>query len=106
VPFIVRSRVAGDRIRIHSGHKSLKSIYNEWRVPPERRHLIPVVVAAGEVQCILGHAQGFADRYRWRPSPALARGRSATVEPVAAVGAYVRCTAGETRGDRFAVEAT
>ena len=94
LPFIVRSRIAGDRIRIHSGYKSLKSVYNEWKVPLERRHLIPVVVSGDEVRCILGRALGYADRCGSgdEPDP---RGR-----------VLVCCTSAEPQDDQYVLEAT
>ncbi len=95
-PFIVRSWHTGDRIRIHSGYKSLKSMYNEWKVPLDRRGLLPVVVEGSEVLCVLGGVLGYVDRLREPAHP----GHSSHG------GAYVRCDFLAGRGSMIEVEAT
>ncbi len=62
----VRSFIPGDRISLRSsdgGRKKLKDLFREWRVPPENRWQIPLVVSSeGEVLGVLGSFWGYPDR--------------------------------------------
>ncbi len=62
-PLLVRSRRAGDRISIASGRKSLKKLFNEWKVPEERRWMIPVVADKEGVLAVMGEIFGFKNKF-------------------------------------------
>lgn len=54
-PLLVRSRRPGDRIRLRTGTKKVKKLLLEHRVPPSRRHGLPLLVdGSGEVLWIPG----------------------------------------------------
>ena len=58
-PLSVRGWRPGDRIRLEYGSKKLKKVFLEARVPPGKRHRIPVLVdAAGAVLWVPGVIRG------------------------------------------------
>ncbi len=58
---VVRSRRAGDAVRLGDGTKTLKRLFNEWRVSEKDRSRLPVVVCSGSVVAVLGQALGYRD---------------------------------------------
>lgn len=58
---IIRSRRSSDRIRTSRGTKSLKSIFNDQKVPEQLRDTIPVIVYDGEVVAVGASLFGFRD---------------------------------------------
>ena len=67
-PLIIRSRREGDEIHLFYGKKSLKKLYNEWKVPQELRWMIPVCEDTTGVIAVLGSVLGFSDRFCRFPS--------------------------------------
>ena len=62
-PIIIRSKRPGDRISYEGGNKSLKKLYNEWKVPVNERWKIPVVADKSGILGIMGEIAGFRNRY-------------------------------------------
>lgn len=62
-PLLIRSREAGDSIRLECGAKSLKKLYCEWRVPKELRWQIPLLEDSDGIFCVAGSLFGFPTRY-------------------------------------------
>lgn len=60
-PLLVRSCQPGDRIRLHSGVKSLAALLREWGVPEAHRWMIPVVADGRGVLAVCGAAFGYRD---------------------------------------------
>ena len=56
---------AGDRVRLPAGSRSLQDLFTDHKVPRERRPLLPVVLAAGEVAWVPGIAT--AERFAATP---------------------------------------
>jgi len=55
-PLLVRSRRPGDRLYLPGvGHKKLKKFFLEKKIPPEKRHKIPLVVLNQEIIAIPGY---------------------------------------------------
>ena len=67
-PLIIRSRREGDEIHFFYGKKSLKKLYNEWKVPHEMRWMIPVCEDTTGIRAVLGGVLGFSDRFCRFPS--------------------------------------
>jgi tRNA(Ile)-lysidine synthase len=65
-PLIVRSRRAGDKISLGLGIKSLKKLFNEWRVPLEMRWSVPIVEDRNEILAVMGKSLGYKNRYSRR----------------------------------------
>ena len=63
-PLVVRSRYSGDAIQLQSGRKSLKKLFNEWKIRKFERSCIPVVEDRAGVVAVLGEAFGGEDRVR------------------------------------------
>ena len=63
-PLVVRSRRAGDSISSREGSKSLKKLYNEWKVPGNVRWKIPVLADRRGVVGVFAQVFGFRDRLR------------------------------------------
>ena len=59
---ILRSYREGDAIETGHGKKSLKKIYNEWRVVPGDRNRIPVIEADCRIAAIAGKHLGYEDK--------------------------------------------
>lgn len=61
----IQFRKSGEKIQLHrrKGHHMLKKLFQEWGVPPWRRHVIPLVYYDEELVCVVGHgiAQDWAD---------------------------------------------
>ncbi|MAG13755.1 MAG: tRNA lysidine(34) synthetase TilS [Spirochaetales bacterium] len=64
-PLVIRSRREGDEIRFLNGKKSLKKLFNEWKVPQEKRWMIPVCEDCTGIRAVIGSVIGYADRL-WR----------------------------------------
>jgi tRNA(Ile)-lysidine synthase len=62
-PLLVRSRRPGDTIPISTGKKSLKKLFNEWKVPEEQRWLVPLVIDRRGVLAVMGKSLGFPNRF-------------------------------------------
>lgn len=73
LPFLLRGRLPGDRVRTPAGSRTLKRLFNDRRVPRGARPRVPVLAdAAGRVLWVAGITRG---------APAPARGeRGMTVE--------------------------
>lgn len=71
----LRYRSGGEQIRLqrHAHHKSLKTLFQEWGVPPWLREQIPLLFAGDELVAVVGYgyAEGYAanpDEQGWLPS--------------------------------------
>jgi tRNA(Ile)-lysidine synthase len=71
----LRYRVGGEQIRLqgHRNHKSLKTLFQEWAVPPWQRKQVPLLFAGDELVAVVGYgyAEGYAvntDEQGWLPS--------------------------------------
>ncbi|MBN1697503.1 MAG: tRNA lysidine(34) synthetase TilS [Spirochaetales bacterium] len=62
-PLIVRSRMPGDRMDMEKGKKSLKKLFNEWKVPEADRWMIPVLEDRKGIIGILGDCTGVRNRF-------------------------------------------
>lgn len=64
-PFCVRSAEVSDRIQTADGKsKSVSDLFNDWKVPEEKRNKIPVVQVLGQsmtLKAVLGKTFGFTD---------------------------------------------
>ena len=64
VPFCIRSREAGDVIKMKDGaEKHIKKILNEWGVSYEKRDIVPIIEERGIVKGIYGAVIGERNRY-------------------------------------------
>jgi len=63
-PIIVRSRKAGDRIRLPEGTKQLKKLFSEWKVPRSERWKIPILADGKGIVAVLGKRLGYRNRFR------------------------------------------
>jgi tRNA(Ile)-lysidine synthase len=72
-PLVIRSKKAGDTIRLKDGSKSVKKIFQEWGVTDEDRNLIPVIEDRRGVRGILGGVFGYQDRFSYEPQPGKSR---------------------------------
>jgi tRNA(Ile)-lysidine synthase len=61
-PLVMRSRKAGDRIAIAGGYKTLKKLFNEWKVPESKRWMIPVITDREKIIAVLGKPFGFRNK--------------------------------------------
>jgi tRNA(Ile)-lysidine synthetase-like protein len=61
-PLLLRSKKPGDTVALSGGTKRLKDLYNDWKVPPERRRQIPVLEDRNGILAILGKAYGYRNR--------------------------------------------
>lgn len=62
-PLIIRSFREGDRINIGCGRKSIKKLFNEWKVSEDERSLIPIVEDTDGIAAVMGRHLGYADKY-------------------------------------------
>ena len=62
-PLIVRSRRPGDRINLARGRKSLKKLFNEWKIPEYRRSVVPIIADRGGILCVLAKGLGYKNRF-------------------------------------------
>ncbi len=62
-PLVIRSRMPGDNIIFDWGKKSLKKLFNDWKVTPELRQLIPVLEDRRGILAVLGEFWGFQNRF-------------------------------------------
>jgi tRNA(Ile)-lysidine synthase len=62
-PLVIRSRMPGDRLGMEKGSKSLKKLFNEWKIPEKKRWLIPVLEDKKGIIGVLGKAFGVYDRF-------------------------------------------
>ncbi len=60
-PLIVRSKREGDVIHLTSGAKTLKKIYNQWKVPPSDRWRVPVIEDRNGIAAVFGKPFGFGN---------------------------------------------
>jgi tRNA(Ile)-lysidine synthase len=60
---MLRYREGGEQIRLHgqAHHKALKTLFQEWAVPPWQRAQIPLLFADGELVAVVGY--GYAEGY-------------------------------------------
>ncbi|MBN2735973.1 MAG: tRNA lysidine(34) synthetase TilS [Spirochaetales bacterium] len=58
---ILRSRKIGDKIELKNGRKSLKKLYNEWKIPETERWLIPILENSKGISAVLGKSFGYDD---------------------------------------------
>ena len=61
-PLIVRSAREGDSIEMDFGKKSLKKLFNEWKVRPEDKYRVPVVEDAGRIVAVIGRHLGYDNK--------------------------------------------
>lgn len=61
LPFVIRTRRPGDRIRTSAGNKSLKKLFNEWSVSHADRERIPIVQDRHGVVAVVGSGLGYPD---------------------------------------------
>jgi len=54
----IRFRIGGERIQLHGHHhhKSLKHLFQEWKIPPWERDRIPLIYSGENLIAITGHA--------------------------------------------------
>lgn len=62
-PLVIRSRRPGDKIKSGKGNKSLKKLFNEWKVPENIRWAIPILADRIQVLGIVGKEFGFKNRF-------------------------------------------
>lgn len=60
-PLLIRSRRPGDLLPLPVGKKALKKIFNEWKVPEERRMEIPILETNVGIRAVFGTAWGGKD---------------------------------------------
>jgi tRNA(Ile)-lysidine synthase len=70
-PLVLRSRKPGDRISFQKGSKSIKKMYQEWRIPAEDRWKIPLLADRQGLVAVLGEPWGYPVRVRNGIDPAL-----------------------------------
>ncbi|MCX7115908.1 MAG: tRNA lysidine(34) synthetase TilS [Gammaproteobacteria bacterium] len=58
----VRFRKGGETFYWHGQTKSLKKCFQDWHIPPWRRHEVPLIYANGELVQVVGFAVG--DRFK------------------------------------------
>lgn len=63
-PLVVRSRKPGDIIQMKGGTKSLKKLFNEWRVRDSLRDMVPVIEDRTGVWAVAGRFLGYQNRVR------------------------------------------
>jgi len=61
-PLIIRSFRDGDRIAIKDGSKSIKKLFNEWKVNKDDRLLIPIAEDAGGIAAVMGRHLGYENK--------------------------------------------
>ena len=64
-PPVFRSATAGDCIQTRNGHKSLRKLFGEWKIPHGERWKIAVVDSRAGILAVLGGPTGYPDRFRW-----------------------------------------
>jgi len=57
-PLVLRSRRAGDRVRLAHGTKTLKALLAEMKVPPGDRWKVPILADRKGVVAVLGGTAG------------------------------------------------
>lgn len=67
-PVIIRSKINGDYISIKKGRKSIKKLYNEWKVPAKERWKIPIISDRNGILCVMGKSNGFKNKYSYNCS--------------------------------------
>ena len=63
-PIVLRSRKSGDTIVTKAGTKSLKKIFNEWKIPLDKRWQVPLLVDRSGVVAVLGTPLGFKNCFK------------------------------------------
>ncbi len=63
-PVILRTRRDGDRIDFGWGHKKLKKLFNEWKIPPAERNVIPILADEKGIIAVLGTVFGLKNFFR------------------------------------------
>ncbi len=63
-PLVLRSRRKGDQIILDRGSKTVKGLLAGWKVSPEDRDAVPVLVDRQGVVAVLGGALGYGSRAR------------------------------------------
>jgi tRNA(Ile)-lysidine synthetase-like protein len=64
-PIVLRSRRAGDRVRLEQGTKTLKALFGEWKVPLGDRWKVPILADRNGVLEVLGSPVGRRTLVRW-----------------------------------------
>lgn len=64
-PIVLRSRRAGDRVRLEQGTKTLKALFGEWKVPLGDRWKVPILADRNGVLAVLGSPVGRRTLVRW-----------------------------------------
>ncbi len=60
LPFQVRGRRTGDRIKMSTGHyKHVKKIFNEWAVDSLTRELLPIIIQGSHLYALYGSPLGY-----------------------------------------------
>jgi tRNA(Ile)-lysidine synthase len=62
-PLVIRSRRPGDKIKSGKGSKSLKKLFNEWKIPGNKRWAIPVLADRKQILGIAGTVFGYKNRF-------------------------------------------
>ena len=58
MPFCIRSRLAGDVIKVSGRTKTIKSIFSKWGIPSNLSSILPIVEEGGVLKAIYGKAMG------------------------------------------------
>jgi tRNA(Ile)-lysidine synthetase-like protein len=64
MPLMLRSRKKGDKIDFGWGHKKIKKIFNEYKIPPTERNQIPILEDRKGVIAIIGMPFGLKNFFR------------------------------------------
>ena len=57
-PVVLRTWREGDRIKIKGGKKSVKKVFQELKIPEDKRNIIPLLVDREGIKVILGKPLG------------------------------------------------
>jgi tRNA(Ile)-lysidine synthase len=53
----IRFRQGGEVLRLHGQTKSLKKLFQQWKIPPWKRESIPLIYIAGQLAVVVGYAR-------------------------------------------------
>ncbi|RKX84951.1 MAG: tRNA lysidine(34) synthetase TilS [Spirochaetes bacterium] len=60
-PLVLRTWREGDRIKIKGGKKSVKKVFQELKIPEDKRNIIPLLVDREGIKVILGKPLGYGN---------------------------------------------
>ena len=61
-PMTVRSLISSDEIELSEGRKQVGKLLKDWKIPPDRRWMIPVIEDRNGIAAVLGNAFGGSNR--------------------------------------------